>query len=380
VRDSDCGGGGNICVCADPVGQCALSSCSSGKSCFPGCDCVTLPFSSLHPTLGLDPTSADFACQTPADQCITNADCGGIPIPAAGTLAPNGCAYAGGPAVCSARDAQGVVGNGFSCEFGVLDCRTGRPFLVRGIERVGDCVGRGDWRSPNIAPDLRACSRPVLARLATHWIRVGLMEHASIAAFARFTLHLLAVGAPPELVSSSQRAIGDETEHARLAFALASAYAGAEMGPGPLAIDGSLDSFHVVDLVATLVREGCIGETVAAIEASDALASAVDPVVRMVLETVARDELRHAELAWRTLGWLVASGRANRATVQDEVALALRQVESSPRRTEAGDDLAAFGVISDARRDELRQAAATRVIRRCADALLRRESERPTAC
>jgi hypothetical protein len=62
------------------------------------------------------------------------------------------------------------------------------------------------------------------------------------------------------------------------------------------------------------------------------------------------------------------------------VALALRQVESSPRRTEAGDDLAAFGVISDARRDELRQAAANRVIRRCADALLRREWELPTAC
>ena len=197
------------------------------------------------------------------------------------------------------------------------------------------------------------------------------MEHASIAAFARFTLHLLAVGAPPDLVSRSQEAIGEETEHARLAFALASAYAGAEIGPGALAIDGSLDGFDVVELVATLLREGCIGETVAAIEARDALEDARDPVVRRVLETIARDELRHAELAWRTLAWLLASGRVSRAAVEDEVARALREMERSPRRAETNDDLAAFGVVSEGRRNELRRAAATRVISVCAEGLLR---------
>ncbi len=145
------------------------------------------------------------------------------------------------------------------------------------------------------------------------------MEHASIAAFARFTLHLLAVGAPPDLVSLSQQAIGDETEHARLAFSLASAYAGEAVGPGALAIDGSLDGFDVIELVGTLLREGCIGETVAAIEARDALDGVRDAAVRGVLETIARDELRHAELAWRTLGWLVSSGRVSRALVRDEV-------------------------------------------------------------
>jgi hypothetical protein len=201
------------------------------------------------------------------------------------------------------------------------------------------------------------------------------MEHASIAAFARFTLHLLAVGAPPELVTASQRAIGDETEHARLAFSLASAYAGAPMGPGALAIDGSLDDFNVVDLVATLFREGCVGETVAAIEARDALENVRDPAVRTVLETIARDELRHAELAWRTLGWLVASGRASRAAVRDEVTKALSEMRSPARRLEPSEDLGALGVVSDARRDELRRAAATRVIRRCAEALLGRDGQ-----
>jgi hypothetical protein len=58
VRDSDCGNN-EICVCADPVGSCMPSSCSSGKDCKPGCDCVA--------TYG--------QCQTPQDTCLTDADC-----------------------------------------------------------------------------------------------------------------------------------------------------------------------------------------------------------------------------------------------------------------------------------------------------------------
>src|SRR5262249_3539695 len=161
------------------------------------------------------------------------------------------------------------------------------------------------------SPDLDGLSPSTRALLAARWTSIGLMEHASIAAFARFALQLLAVGAPPDLVRASQEAMGDETEHARLAFAAASADAGEDVGPGALAIDGSLDGFDVAQLVATLLREGCIGETVAAIEAREALESAVDPVVRAVLETIARDELRHAELAWSTLAWLVSEGRVS---------------------------------------------------------------------
>jgi hypothetical protein len=342
LRDSDCGSG-SICVCDNPVGRCRVSSCSSGGTCLPGCDCVS-PFSG-------------FSCQTPADTCISSLDC---------YRDTNGSTVCDGP-MGGPRPLPGLT-----CQ-PLVSTHTGRPFLVHGSERLAECVASGDWRSPNVAPDLHACSASARIRLAAHWARVGLMEHASIAAFARFTLHLLALGAPPDLVSASQRAIGDETEHARLAFSLASAYAGTQIGPGALAIDGSLDGFNVVDLVATLLREGCIGETVAAIEARDALENVGDPAVRTVLETIARDELRHAELAWRTLGWLVASGRANRVAVRDEVTKALGEMTSSARRAEPSEDLGPFGVVSYARQGELRSAAATRVIRRCAEALLGRD-------
>ena len=320
----------------------------------------------------------EFTCQTPADTCTSSSDCSGTPIPPSGTHPPGsagGCSYTG-TAECTSLDYEGAPAEGgFACR-PAIGCVTGRPFLVHGSERLAERAERGDWRSANVTPAVDSCSDSVRARLAAYWTRVGLMEHASIAAFARFTLYLLAVGAPPDLVNLSQQAIGDETEHARLAFSLASAYGGASLGPGAIALDGSLDGFGVTDLVATLLREGCIGETVAAIEARDAQEDTQDPVVRKVLETIARDELRHAELAWRTLGWLVLSGRVSRAAAQHEVAQALAEMKSCPVRSATTDDLGPFGVVSDARRDELRRAAATQVIGPCAEALLR--SDRPT--
>jgi len=101
------------------------------------------------------------------------------------------------------------------------------------------------------------------------WREVGLMEHASIAAFARFTLALLAVGAPSELVMDSNAAAIDETRHAKLCFALASEYLGEPVGPGELCVEGALDGLSLEQLVVTTIAEGCVGETVAAVEAAE---------------------------------------------------------------------------------------------------------------
>lgn len=50
------------------------------------------------------------------------------------------------------------------------------------------------------------------------WSADALAEHTSIASFARFTLQLLALDAPSDLLSRSQQAGKDEMEHARLCF------------------------------------------------------------------------------------------------------------------------------------------------------------------
>src|SRR4029077_9623266 len=98
-------------------------------------------------------------------------------------------------------------------------------------------------------------------------------------------------------------AMADETHHALLAFGLASAYAGRDVGPGRLAIDGCLEAGNLRTFVQTVVAEGCVGETIAAVEAREALEYARDPAVIHALRVLAEDETRHAQLAWRTVAW-----------------------------------------------------------------------------
>jgi hypothetical protein len=246
----------------------------------------------------------------------------------------------------------------------------GRPFLVRGTERLAAVACSSDWIADRPSPEVNDLPWPTRARLSEHWTRIGLMEHASIAAFARFTLHLLSVGAPPDLVRAAQVAMGDETEHARLAFRLASAYAGRLVGPSALDIAGALEGSSIKELVATLLREGCIGETVAAIEAREALEFAIDPVVREVLAILARDELRHAELAWRTLSWLVAAGRVPADDVREEGLRAVAEASAEPGERAAEPELLAHGIVDDATRQELRRRALAEVFGVCLGGVL----------
>jgi hypothetical protein len=86
-------------------------------------------------------------------------------------------------------------------------------------------------------------------------------------------------------------------------FGLASGYAGRALGPGELSVDGALEARSFETIVTTAIHEACVGETLAALEAEAELARSTDPEVRRVLERIARDEARHAELGYRFLRW-----------------------------------------------------------------------------
>ncbi len=162
----------------------------------------------------------------------------------------------------------------------------------------------------------------VRRRLADGWLQAALAEHASIASFARFTLQLLAIGAPADLVFAAQRAGLDEVDHARRSFRLASRYAGTPLGPGPLPLHGDLlGPLDLAALAEAATREGCVGETLSALEAAEALAGATDPEVREVLTAIAADEARHAELSWAFVRWCLGV-----APVQDAVRDVVRRV------------------------------------------------------
>src|SRR5262249_26351134 len=126
-------------------------------------------------------------------------------------------------------------------------------------------------------------------QLAQAWARDGLLEHASVAAFARVVAELLSIGAPPELVRATQQAIADELEHARLCFDLASRHAGAVLGPGSLPILAKPTNFGTVSdsragdpvaIALAMFEEGCINESVAAAEAAVAASTCRDPMAQ----------------------------------------------------------------------------------------------------
>src|SRR6185437_10815965 len=105
----------------------------------------------------------------------------------------------------------------------------GRPFLVEERARVAPAertTGMRGWGAPEVvAPrvdGLDALDAGARASLAETWTVLALLEHASVASFARVSLQLLAVGAPGDLVGATHQAALDEIRHARLCFALAS--------------------------------------------------------------------------------------------------------------------------------------------------------------
>lgn len=140
--------------------------------------------------------------------------------------------------------------------------------------------------------------------LGDAWLEQGLGEHASVAAFAKFILHLIGLGAPPSLLREAIRAMDDEVNHACLCFEIASRFRGRSASPGPLDLSDVLD--HSNDPAAILqaaIVEGCIDETISARGATLASKLADDPSIRRTLAQIAEDESRHADLSWNFVDW-----------------------------------------------------------------------------
>jgi hypothetical protein len=251
----------------------------------------------------------------------------------------------------------------------------GRPFVVGGRDRLAVVVEREDWCAAT-HDDVTALRRDVRDALAAAWTEDARFEHASVASFARFVLHLLALGAPAALLEDAQRALADEIAHARAFFELASRYAGQPIGPGPLDVTGALDDADdPIAIVAAAVAEGCIAETISAQQIARARDLARDPSVRAQLDTIASEELAHAELAWRFVAWAHARGdESMRAAIGRTFADAQRHI---PRGTGiacpagAESTWAAHGRLTDDERVTIARDTLERIVLPCATALVR---------
>jgi hypothetical protein len=255
-----------------------------------------------------------------------------------------------------------------------MSCAVGRPFLVAGAARVAELVPVCGWAR---APELQLAEHTAEQRrlAAQHWLEVARLEHASVAAFARFVLQLLQLGAPPELVERATAAVADETRHARLAFGIAAQLDGRVIGPGVLDVRGSLLETSLVDVARLVVREGCFGETGAALEAREAALAATEPALAQLLHDIADDESRHAELAWRFVAWaLEREPTSVAAMLRQELQREQARLTALLVPPASADELAGLGLgmVPAALRLELQKAALRDVIQPCAQALLAR--------
>lgn len=184
------------------------------------------------------------------------------------------------------------------------------------------------------------------------WARAAADEHASVASFARHALELMALGAPAELLAEVARAMADEVRHAQLC----ARRAGVELAPldAVAGIDASPET-----VLRALVREACVNETIAAAIAAEAAlqASGGD---RQLLQDIARDERRHATLAWRSLKWLL----------QQHPELRTVAIQEFARKVEVGDD-SAYGLLDGPAKLAVAERTMRQVVLPCAAQLCR---------
>jgi rubrerythrin len=157
------------------------------------------------------------------------------------------------------------------------------------------CAGGGRRPAGLARARFDACSA-----MGDFFARVAHLEAASVDAFVALARELEARGAPPSLVRMAERCARDERRHARVTTRLARRFGGAVPAVRVArARKRSLAAMAIENAV-----EGCVRETFGAMVATWQAANAGDADVASAMRTIARDETRHAAMAWAVARWL----------------------------------------------------------------------------
>jgi hypothetical protein len=211
-----------------------------------------------------------------------------------------------------------VLANGAMSVFGLLltlfatvGFRRGRQLRSFGRVLLPRVQASNDWAHLDLPA---AVDEDVSAAVAAQWRENGRTEHASVAAFARLTLDLMALGAPPALVAAANRDALDEIRHTELCFSLARALDGKGESPGafPEASRArTLPASRTLALAALAVDslvDGALHEGVSARVIGRLVRRCEQPQIRAVLKEIAADEGRHAAHGWDVVAWCLTEG------------------------------------------------------------------------
>jgi hypothetical protein len=347
----------------------AATDVSSGSDVVPGPTCPS--------------GTAEVQCLTSEQllAIINNPPMGGKAIPYSGPLPPNGCP--GKELVldgcCMPAVAEGVLDGDRCCYYWCPGACCGRPLYVDGAVRTAALQQDRVWGPAGSAAQ-SALSGPAAAACAAAWQADALDEHASIASFARFSLDLLAFGAPAELLRDAAGAMQDEVRHVGLCLGVAGTLGAAAAGPGPLPLAGLAVTESLAQAAVAALLEGGVGETVAAAVLSEAAAHAL-PELREPLLLMAADEARHAGLSWRFVAWALREDAAalGQLGVHQAIARALAEVVRQPVQSDprelllAGlrdDERLLGGRLAAGRQRSLTREILCDVVVPCAEAIL----------
>lgn len=158
----------------------------------------------------------------------------------------------------------------------------------------GGCPAEGR-RPEGLVDARRVPGSPVGAWFA----RAAWLEAASIHAFLHLANELADHGAPRELHALAIAAARDEIRHTAIMTALARTH-----GAEPPKVEVVLPRGRSLEAIAVEnAAEGCVRETWGAVVALWQAQTALDPEARAAFTTIARDEVRHAALAWAIDRW-----------------------------------------------------------------------------
>jgi rubrerythrin len=140
---------------------------------------------------------------------------------------------------------------------------------------------------------------PAHDAIGAWFAKAAWLESASIHAFLQLAHELGDHGAPRSLRKLAVAAARDEIRHTAIMTALARKY-----GAEPPKVEVVLPSGRSLEEIAIEnAAEGCVRETWGAVVALWQAQTALDPEARAAFTTIARDEVRHAALAWAIDRW-----------------------------------------------------------------------------
>jgi tRNA isopentenyl-2-thiomethyl-A-37 hydroxylase MiaE len=244
----------------------------------------------------------------------------------------------------------------FLAFMGTVGMSRGRQLRKRGKVLLPPLGPDGSWAGLPMKSEIPAEAR---AAAAARWRENGRTEHASVAAFARLTLDLMALGAPPDLIQSANLDARDEIRHAELCFSLAKALDGRDGGPGPFPEAQtartlpSNRTLALAELAVDSLIDGALHEGLSARIIAQLAKRCEEPAIKSLLAELAADEGRHAAHGWDVVKWCLEEGGAPVAHALRGATATLPARPSTDLPAEArGGDWERFGIHGVALEEE----------------------------